>query len=193
MTQDTSFLPSGYDIPSSGGKYMKFKQGENTFRVLSSPIVGWIDWKDNSPIRTKGDKPQPVDPERAVKHFWAMPVYNYEDNAIQILEITQSTIQGFLKALVDDADWGAPYEYDVKVTKTGEQLETKYAVTPRPKSPLSEEIKKLYETTPVNLEALYDGGDPFLDPNPTSPANVKNALAEAFNEQNNVPIEDIKF
>ena len=37
-----SFLPDGYEVPkSSGGGYMKFKQGANKCRILSAPVLGW--------------------------------------------------------------------------------------------------------------------------------------------------------
>ena len=39
-----TFLPKGYEIPTSEGGYMKFAIGENRFRILGKPILGWETW-----------------------------------------------------------------------------------------------------------------------------------------------------
>lgn len=156
----SDFLPKDYSIPQNGGKYMKFTQGENVFRVLTSPIIGWLDWKDNKPYRFQIDnKPTPFSSDRSVKHFWALVVWNYKEEAVQILEITQSGIQSEIKALVDDKDWGNPREYDIKITRTGESLETKYTVTPRPKS----ELANKPSIEGIDLNCMYENGDPFAN------------------------------
>jgi hypothetical protein len=165
----TDFLPNDYEVPSSGSNYMKFEQGENKFRILSSPILGWEYWLDEGnsrkPIRTPIDKPfttlQIEDPDK-IKHFWAMVVYNYNEKKIQILEITQKGIQKTLRALAKDEDWGSPVmTYDIVVTKTGEKMETKYEVLPKPAKKIDPGIVQLYEDMHINLKALFEGKDPF--------------------------------
>ena len=161
------FLPTDYKAPVTGGNYMKLQDGENTFRVLSSAIVGWVDWivEEDGTRRPKryrmAEKPQPFNPEQPVKHFWAFVVWNYDAQAIQILELTQKTIRDDIKALVDNKKWGDPKKYDITITRSGEKLETKYSVMPNPHSELPKEVAQLWEETSINLEALYDGGDPF--------------------------------
>jgi hypothetical protein len=142
---------------------MKLKAGENKFRIMSKPIIGWLDWKDNKPLRFRmKDKPQqPIDPKKPVKHFWAMVVWNYNDNQIQVFEITQSSIQQAIQALTIDADWGSPFNYDIKIIRTGEKMETNYTVNPVPHKEVAKDIAKAYNEKPINLEALYDGLDPF--------------------------------
>lgn len=172
-----SFLPNDYKEPVTNN-YMKFQTGDNTFRVLSSAIVGMEFWKTETnekgeevrkPIRRRPTETIFTDelgldswgnPERP-KHFWAFVVYNREAGAIQILEITQKSIRQGLKALVENKKWGDPKEYDIVVTKNGEKLDTEYIVTPEPKEPISEEILKEYEAMNINLEALFSGDDPF--------------------------------
>lgn len=163
MNTQNDFLPEGYEVQKSGGNYMKFKGGENKIRILSKPIIGWLDWQDKKPLRFRmKDKPsKPVDPAKAIKHFWAMVVWNYNESQVQILEITQSSIQTAIKSLSADADWGNPFEYDIKINKTGEKMETNYTINPVPHKKLSNEIKVAYESKPINLEALYEGADPF--------------------------------
>jgi hypothetical protein len=80
---------------------MKFKEGANKFRILSAPILGYEYWTaDRKPVRARELwKVIPTDADISgpngwsPKHFWAFVVYNFEDKAIQILELTQATIQ----------------------------------------------------------------------------------------------------
>jgi len=163
MTNQNDFLPTDYTAPKPSGHYMKLADGENRFRILSKPIIGWLDWQDKKPLRFRMDaKPNPVDPKKAVRHFWAFIVWNVNEKKMQILEITQSTIQSAIQALSKDEDWGSPFGYDIKIKRSGTDLETKYAVSPVPHSKLSDEAKEATkDMDKVNLEALYEGGDPF--------------------------------
>jgi len=158
-----SFLPDDYEAPKTGN-YMRFVEGENKFRILSKPILGWLDWSaDKKPIRyiysPKAPKSQVE--SRPCKHFWAFVVYNYGEGKIQVLEIAQATIRNDLEKISNDADWGAPFFYDIKVIKTGQDTKTKYTVTPLPHKPLSSQIKLAFEETPCCLEALFENGNPF--------------------------------
>lgn len=160
-----SFLPNDYEVPQSNGNYMKFEKGDNKFRILSTPIMGWESWEDKKPIRRHMNNPfstlEVEDPEQ-IKHFWAMVVYNYQAEKVQILEITQKGIQKTLKVLATDEDWGNPVQaYDIVVNKTGEKMETKYEVLPKPAKAMAKEILEAYEAMHINLSALYEGEDPF--------------------------------
>ena len=159
-----SFLPENYEAPKGGGgNYLKFQQGDNRFRILSRPIIGWLDWDNNKPVRTRHTevKPTPFNPAKPVKHFWAMVVWSEDTKQIMILEITQSGIQQAIQVLANDPDWGSPFEYDICVNKSGQDKETKYAINPKPKKPLSAECEAAMIATYVTLEALFTGGDPF--------------------------------
>ncbi len=163
------FLEKDYDLPDKSD-YMKFRNGLNTFRALSSAIVGYEYWNTaNKPVRSKKEIvgfPEDIRIEKdgrpsAIKHFWAFVVWNYDSNKVQILEITQSSILRAMKALIDNPRWGSPKEYDITITKSGEGLGTEYIVQGNPPSELSEEVKKLYESRNIDLNALYKGENPF--------------------------------
>lgn len=157
------FLPENYEAPAGNANYMKLQKGENKIRILSRPIIGWQDWKDKTPYRFRmKDKPEKPLGDKPIKHFWAFVVWNYAAQAIQILEITQATIQKSIQDLSKDDEWGAPFAYDIKITKKGEDLQTEYSVTPSPKKDLTDEIKKAGLDKPVNLEALFDNADPWI-------------------------------
>lgn len=163
-----NFLPQDYEVPKSNSKYInKFDQGENKFRILSKAIIGTLVWRDNKPHRFKADEAvtiQPNDPvKNPPKHFWAMVVWSYSRKDIVILETTKLTIQEPIRALNAAGTWGSPMNYDIIVTKTGEGLDTKYAVMPSPKEEVTEEIKQALAENPVDLEKMFTGENPFLD------------------------------
>ncbi len=159
------FLPENYEVPASYGNYMKLEKGDNIFRVLSSAVIGYEYWNDeDKPIRLKTKPEQiPLDMRKDsnLKHFWAFAVWNYKAGKIQVLEVTQKTIQETIKTFVEDVDWGSPKGYDIKITRTGDKLETSYTVSPKPHTPIKLDIKSVYENTPVDLENLFKGEDPF--------------------------------
>lgn len=161
-----TFFPKGYEVPNEGGRYTKFQDGENRFRILTSPVIGWEDWDDERnvfrfPMNKKPSRSRSVKKDARVKHFWAMVVWNYKTNQVEILSITQATIQNGIKALVDNPKWGKPFDYDIIVKRQGESLKTEYQVMPDPKSPIEKEIKTAFEKEKINLNALFTGDNPF--------------------------------
>jgi len=160
-----NFLPDNYEAPKPTNQlYLKLQDGENRIRILSRPIVGWEDWNaDKKPVRYKMNKKpaKPFDSSKPMKHFWAFIVWNVNEEIIQIMQITQATIRSFLESLSKDEDWGSPFEYDIKINKKGEKMETEYTVNPAPHKPVSQEILKAFRDRPIQLEALYEGLDPF--------------------------------
>lgn len=173
-----SFLPTGEREPSTSN-YMRFEEGENTFRVLSSAITGWEYWKtvtgdDGKPVRKPFRVTSDVtvdineleeDPKtgklQMPRYFWAFVVYNRRDERVQILEITQKKIQRSMRALVANEDWGDPKEYDITVTREGEGFDTEYNVMPKPKKKADSGLLQMATDMNINLSALYKGEDPF--------------------------------
>ena len=163
-----NFLPEGYKEEAGG--YMKLETGKNRFRILSSAIVGWEGWNEDKegnhkPLRKRLTEDlissDFQEPEK-IKRFWAFIVWNYKDEAIQILEITQKGIRQSITALINNKKWGTPVNsYDIVITREGEKLKTKYTVTPDPKEPTEKEITNAFKKKPINLEALFSNDDPF--------------------------------
>ncbi len=165
-----TFLPPGYEVPKGGsGGYMKLKQGANKFRILSTPILGYEYWtEDRKPVRAKELwRTIPADAditgERGwnPKHFWAFAVWNFETKAVEILELTQTTILSALQELIQSEEWGDPRGYSITINRKGEKLETEYSVVPSPAQSTPADILKAYNEKHINLEALFDGGNPF--------------------------------
>lgn len=192
MSND-SFLPENYEAPKSGGgNYTKLADGETRLRILSNPIFGFEYWNtEGKPVRVK-DRPngKPADMrlvdnngrEEKIKEFWAMKVYNYNEQQMQVCQVTQNQIKNALAELSRDADWGHPKAYDVKITRSGKGLETKYVVTPVVPKPVSDVVKEAFTSTLINLDALFDGGEVF-------PAGNTPQSAPAAQPQQAVPAQ----
>jgi hypothetical protein len=169
-----AFLPKNYEQPTSsgGGSYFKIDKGDNKIRILSEAVTGYVYWTEENgstkPVRSE-HYPKTTPDIRVrdgkadrVKHFWAFTIWNYKTQKIEVAEITQRTIQDAIIGLVEDPDWADVQNFDLKITKTGDALDTVYGVIGSPKhgSPAPEILAAL-AATPVNLLALYSGDDPF--------------------------------
>jgi len=162
-----TFLPNDYEAPKpSGGGYTKCLKGDTILRFLGNPITGWEWWESihgtEKPVRVSNMRDiQDEHATQKAKHFWACAVWNYKSNCVEIWQINQRTIQEAIMNLINDADWGDPREYDLKITRTGESLETKYTVSPKPKKELPEAAKFEFELMNIKLDKLITGEDPF--------------------------------
>jgi hypothetical protein len=173
------FLPPDYEAPASGN-YMKLKLGENRFRILDAAITGNMFWmgngEDRKPVRRRPHELIDADElgqdqfgkRERIRHFWAFPVWDYATEQIEILEITQRTIQDAIRGLSESSDWGDPFSYDIVIRKSGSGLDTEYAVMPGKPSATESHIIDAYNAMGLNLEALYEGGDPFAASNGSS-------------------------
>lgn len=173
MNKDNFFPTEDYKIPETSN-YMKFKQGTNKFRILSSAIVGYEYWNtSNKPIRSrtpfdelpadikmvKSEKGELV-PSK-INHFWAFVIYNFDAKRIQVLELTQKGIMEYIQMLVSNPDWGSPKDYNITVVRKGTGLDTEYQSTASPHSQIDPNITSQYEKMGIDLEVLYEGKDPF--------------------------------
>lgn len=172
------------EIPSTSN-YMRWEDDDNVFRILGAFSEGtaiqgleyWttIDGK-RKPVRLakKADGTFPSTPMSELeenrfgeldmpKYFWALPVWNYAEKKVQILEITQKTIIKSIKSYIANPKWGDPRDYDVIVNRGKEGEKTVYTVTVNPKEKLDKSILDQYLNTYINLAALFKGDDPFVE------------------------------
>lgn len=158
-----SFLPDGYERPKSQGQFMKLEKGKNEFRVLSPATVGWEYWTtDDKPVRV-ADKPEgepanikkDKDGNWRIKHFWAFAVWNYGTERVELLQINQVSIMDQMESYILDDAWGDPKEYDIKIKRDGDGLETKYSLTVNPKSEISKEILQAFEESDIDPKKVF--------------------------------------
>ena len=178
-----AFLSNIQPSPSGGtGNYYRFTQGENKFRIVGSSdteppgfIQGMIGWGEDieggrKPFRWRMGEDAPRDFAEKPREFFAFLVWNYEEACVQILELTQAGLKSELITLAEDKEWGDPRKFDIAVIRNGEGIETSYVMTPKPHKKLDATAVAMIMATTVNLEALYDGGDPFDDAPVATPA-----------------------
>jgi hypothetical protein len=79
---------------------------------------------------------------------------------VQILEITQASIQEPILDLASNHDWGDPREYNIKVNKKGQKLDTEYTVQPSPKSAVPAEAHAAYRESRINLTHSSEAAKP---------------------------------
>lgn len=183
MSKTNDILPEGYETPSSGGNYMKLETGDNEFRAMSKPIMGWIYWDVNGkPVRINaGPKAKPVvdlalikadkQGKKDLKFFWAFVVYNIKTGTIQILELTQSSIQKGIAEFLMSPKWGSYYGYDINLKKIMTGDKTSYQVLTNPPAPITDEAKKAFtDRGKINLAAMFASQDPFAASSASAPA-----------------------
>lgn len=163
-----SNLPMGFEKlrpPSAYVNLGKLPEGEFKFRIVGRPIAGWLDWKDKKPYRFRPDeKPaSSFDPDKPIKSFWAMHVWDYTKGDLCIMEVTQNSIKKALEEYAMSEDWGDLTSYDIKIKKEGSGIETKYSVMPVPHKALPKDIQEAVKGSKIRLEALYEGKDPWTD------------------------------
>lgn len=149
---------------SGPGIYLKLKKDHTTkLRLLSNLAIGWEGWYNNKPVRFKADYDWPSKEINTLdidtnnypkkKQYMAVVVWNYDEGVCQIWEITQKTIVDAILQLRGDKEWGGLTNHDIKVTRKGEGLETKYTVMPSP-GEITPEIKEAYEKSGLAPEQL---------------------------------------
>jgi hypothetical protein len=65
------------------------------------------------------------------------------------------------------------------VNRKGEGLETEYSVVPSPANPTPEPILQAYKEKPINLQALFSGGNPFEEADGVQPNSADEEFANA--------------
>jgi hypothetical protein len=167
-------LPQNF-IPEQSGtnKYTLsgLKSGEKVkVRVLSDFITGKSVWgdKDGKRIITRRKIGEPIPtgligwnqmtgkPER-IKQFVAAIVWNYSTEQVEILETDKATIIGQIFDIEANEDWGDSKGFDLTISRSGEGMETKYSILPSNQKA----FKCPEDWSGVNLNALFDGTDPF--------------------------------
>lgn len=166
MTTNNTFLPENYELPkTTWGRYTKFENGLTRLRILSSCLVGWEYFDTDKKVhrsKIKFTETPWIEKWRYQKEFWAFAVYNYNTEQIEICQITQKWLKEAILNLCKDKDYGDPKNnYDIKITKSWEKLETSYQVTPWLPSPTEPEILEQFKNTPIVLEALFEWENPF--------------------------------
>lgn len=149
--------------------YLKLTEGKNKVRVLSDKLVlGWEGWYQGKPVRVSPNEPLSEEEQALLdkrkrddgteypsyQQFGACLVYNYAVGAVQIWEFTQASIKSAFTQYISDPEWGDLREFDLTIERTGKGLQTRYAVSPSPKKPQTDEVKKAFAATRLDPKTL---------------------------------------
>lgn len=164
-------IPAGSTIPESPSDYFKPKEGKkHKLRVLGDFVVGWVGYKDKKGFRRPGDvctiDDAEVDYDEKYKkpnksHFWACPIWNYDEQRVQVWEVTQQSIKKALYDYESAEEWGDSKNYDLTVERKEESGKTKYSVIALPPRLLPAEAKEAYEMSDCDMSALFRGEHPI--------------------------------
>lgn len=172
----TSWLPEGYEIPTTSGNYTKLEVWETRIRVLSKPVIGYMYYQQGDDGKRKAihsripfPKWTVINPAiskftgkaEAPQEFWAFAVWNYGLKRVEVFELTKKVIKEAILSIHMDPDYGSPETLDIKITKTGEGKDTKYSILPSPPKPANQEILEEYEKAKINLDWLFTGDNIF--------------------------------
>ncbi|MGA0848095.1 MAG: hypothetical protein ACO3PY_05770 [Pontimonas sp.] len=157
-----------------GGRFINPSkiEGECRMRFIGTGISGLLGWTtDNKPARFElkpEELPENIkcEPGKSpLRGFHSHAVYDYSTDEFKIFEWTQLTISEQIGKFMKDEDFGLDItSYDIKLSRTGEGLKTEYHVVAAPPKPIPKAIQDRWDTTYCNLNALFDGLDPWTDP-----------------------------
>lgn len=165
-SKSDKFIPD--EVVSGGdGKFLNIKEeAENEIRIISKPVVGWINWEEDEdenkiPKRYPIDEePETTDDDNPPRKFMAVVVVDRNDeDKIKVCEITQQGIIKSISALVENPKWGQPFAYDLTINRKGEGKKSRYTTVPNPKAPLPKSVVKEIQDTEVCLDNYFLGED----------------------------------
>jgi hypothetical protein len=100
-----------------------------------------------------------------IKFCIAIPVFNYEAGAVQVMSISQKSILRELDAISQEEDYTNLLEWDFTLSKKGSGLTTEYKLRPAPrKKGADATINAAWEETNsagFDLDRLLTGSNPF--------------------------------
>lgn len=129
----------------TGGNFLKFVNGSShRIRMFGDPVA----YMDVFP-----SDPEPKQ-QFASLCLWANPESKKWEAKVFVFGWM---IQKSLKAFAKDEDWGDPTGYDIEVQATGDKLERKYQLVPKPKKDLTKEQDGLISGCTLSLSDVTKG------------------------------------
>lgn len=172
MSKD-NWTGSGYDAKvGGGGVYFRLKEKGDTakLRLVSEPFRYVDIFKDPK----DGDKLQ-----NAVAWVAILKEFNGETEGRVVCFQSRPMVYGHVKDLAENADWGDPKLYDIKVTRT-EEAGKYYTVQalPKPIGPITKEEAQMVSAANLDLAKLCLKEIPGTEKIGSPPATVQEAEDE---------------
>lgn len=204
-------LPKDTRGEAAGSGFFKAEQGQTEFLILDAVVTGYQAWMldgtcrkqpevfaepiEGIRLRDKKDKAGNVvgqEPEKQ-QFYWAMALYNFKTEQVEIAQFTQKGIRDELLALQNNAKWGDPTgKYTITLDKSGEGFKTEYKLMPNPNDEASTakiaEIMAAYKASPVDVRAVLFGASAPVEEAPTEEAPAE---AAPVAEPDAAPAEEV--
>ena len=94
----------------------------------------------------------------------AVPVFNYENESIGILSLSQKSLIRAIDEVSQSEDYATLTDWDFSISREGTGLNTEYSLLPLPPKADRKEIASLYEKSILagfNINKLISGENPF--------------------------------
>ena len=154
---------------SSDSNFLKLEAGENKVRIVSAPIAQWTAFVDGKPKKFLTEEAankhnKTADKEQKANKRYAMWVIDRKTNEILLAEFSKSIMKTIM-AFANDSDIGFERlpPYDIKITKEGSGLETRYSVINLQPKELTDEEKQLVESQADLLGFLREDAEDKAD------------------------------
>ena len=172
MAFSQSFSPEAVE---SAYTMRELGSGESVkLRVMSDVLTGYSLWSEanGKPTVIRAELKENIDPKQAsvnkitgkpnkIKQFIACVVWNYTAERFEVLETDKGSIIKKLWTMDQDPDLGDLKGYDIKITKNGSGMETRYEVLSFNAGKVADDILKEYEALNHDLTALLRNEDVF--------------------------------
>lgn len=106
--------------------------------------------------------------KRAIKRCASFFVYDFDAEMVRVFSANQKTLLADIERLASDEDYADLSKWDLKITRTGREADTRYHCSMVPSKRVNEKVAQAviaaWDEACANgadLEALYDGGNPL--------------------------------
>jgi len=127
-------------------------------------LIADLEKQVNGTLTVRDGKP-------AIKSCSAFFVWNYDNERVEVFSANQKTLLAEIERLTSDEDYQDLSQWDLKITRRGTGTDTKYSVdmvpTRRSNTAVAKAVINAWDaacTAGADLEALYEGGNPFGKP-----------------------------
>lgn len=152
-----TFKPTDYEVvPQSNSDFMKLKDWENKFRVLSELTIWYETWVEEDgkkkPVRYR--KKLNKEPDNILiwkfwpqfnKYFRAFIVWDYNTDSIKFFQLDKRKVLQDLENYLSDEDKNDFRKFDIIITKSGSWDDIKYLLRLKDNKELDKNIKKEWD------------------------------------------------
>lgn len=165
-------IPTGTKIPSVGG-FLKAKEGDTNFRLLTDFIVGFQGWKDKKSFLRypNADGSCSISPDEVdvktlysvgdpqIDYVWVAKALDLEEGGVKLLTISQKTLMKAIEAWEENPRGGDIRKFDCNILGKKEGGKTSYTFQAFPQGKIEESWEKQIATADLSFDGIFEGED----------------------------------